>query len=128
MMEGVPQTYVFLLCSLAFIAGLILLALCILIFRALDQIVGSAIGGDPFVTANADRLSHIGWLLVSVYGVQFVMGAAMGILLPDQLKDNIQFGAFEISPIGILAMLLVFVLAQIFRHGSEMRAELEGTV
>jgi hypothetical protein len=31
-------------------------------------------------------------------------------------------------PVGVIAILMIFVLAQIFRRGSEMRAELEATV
>jgi len=33
-----------------------------------------------------------------------------------------------ISVTGLFAVLLIFVLAQIFRRGSEMRAELVGTI
>ena len=33
-----------------------------------------------------------------------------------------------LSPGGLFAVLMIFVLARIFRHGSEMRADLEGTV
>jgi hypothetical protein len=130
MMEGVPRAHVFGIVALAMVAGLALLALAILIFRAIHQIVESAIGGDPFIVENADRLSRIGWLLVSVFAVQFAMSTAMGVLIPEQLRDNLQFDGFGagFSPLGLLAILLVFVLAQIFRHGAHMRAELEGTV
>lgn len=129
-LEGVRAGYVMMIVGLACLAGMILLALAILVFRAIQQIVDSAISGDPFVVENADRLSRIGWLVVAIYGVQFAMGVAMGVLVPPQLKDNLKFGGFglDFSPLGLLAILLVFVLAQIFRHGSEMRAELEGTV
>ena len=34
----------------------------------------------------------------------------------------------HISMIGLFTVLLIFVLAQIFRRGSEMRAELAGTI
>jgi len=129
-MHGVPQGYVFLIVALAVLAGIVLLALAILIFHALRQIIGSAIGGDPFITRNADRLARIGWLLVAIYGVQFAMATAMGMMVPATLKDHLKFDGFgmDFSPLGLLAILLVFVLAQIFRHGSEMRAELEATV
>jgi hypothetical protein len=127
-LEGVPRSYVVLIVAMAVMAGLALLALAMLIFRAIDQIVGSAVAGDPFIVENADRLARIGWLLVGALGVQFAMGATLGALVPAQLKDNVQFDGFEFSPIAILAILLIFVLAQIFRRGSEMRAELEGTV
>lgn len=128
MVEGVPRDQVVLIAALAVAAGLVLLALAVLILRSIDQIVGSAIGGDPFIVENADRLARIGWLLVAIYGVQFAVGAAMGVLVPVQLKDNLKFDGFDFSVVGVLAILLIFVLAQIFRRGSEMRAELEGTV
>jgi len=129
-LHGVSQGYVFFIVGLAVLAGIVILALAILIFWAVRQIVGSATGGDPFVIENADRLSRIGWLLVGIYGAQFAMGIAMGMMVPPQLKDHLKFDGFgfDFSPLGVLAILLVFVLAQIFRHGSQMRAELEGTV
>ena len=34
----------------------------------------------------------------------------------------------HISVTGLFAVLLIFVLAQIFRRGSDMRAELAGTI
>jgi hypothetical protein len=128
MMEGVPREHVMLIVALAMLTGIVLLGLCILIFRAIDQIVASAMSGDPFVLENADRLQRIGWLLVGIYGAQFCMGVVLGVMVPPQLKDNLKFDGFDFSPLGILAVLLVFVLAQIFRHGAEMRSELEGTV
>jgi len=129
-LHGISQGYVFFIVGLAVFTGIVILALAILIFWAVRQIVGSATGGDPFVTLNADRLARIGWLLVAIYGAQFAMGIAMGAMVPPQLKDHLKFDGFgfDFSPLGVLAILLVFVLAQIFRHGSQMRAELEGTV
>jgi hypothetical protein len=129
-LHGTSQGYVFLIVGLAVLAGLGLLTLAALIFRALQQIVSSATGGDPFVSQNADRLGRIGWLLVAIYGVQFAMKAVMGLMVPPHLKDHLHFDGFgfDFSPLGALAILLVFVLAQIFRHGSDMRAELEATV
>ena len=129
-LKGVSREYVFLIVALAVLAGIAILALAILIFWAVRQIVSSATHGDPFVALNADRLVRIGWLLVGIYGVQFALTTAMGVMVPPQLKDHLKFDGFglDFSPLGALAILLVFVLAQIFRHGSEMRAELEGTV
>lgn len=129
-LHGVSQGYIFLIVALAVLAGLVILALAILIFWAVRQIVTSATSGDPFVVENANRLARIGWLLIGIYGVQFAMGAAMGVMVPAQLKDHLKLDGFgpDFSPLSLLAILLVFVLAQIFRHGSDMRSELEGTV
>ena len=46
---------------------------------------------------------------------------------PPHEQRYVQAG-FDLSPIGVLAVLLIFVLAQIFHRGAQMRAELEGTV
>ena len=51
-----------------------------------------------------------------------------GTFIPDNLKDHVSVGLGGFSASGILAVLMIFVLAQIFRHGSAMRAELEGMV
>jgi len=128
-LKGVPTGHVFLIVALAVLFGIAILAVAILIFHAVRQIVDSAVSGDPFVVENADRLARTGWLLVGVYALQFCAGAMIAIMIPLQLKNDIKldFGG-GISPVGLLAILLIFVLAQIFRHGSEMRAELEGTV
>ena len=130
LMDGVPRGHVILIVALAVLAGIAILALAILTFHAVRQIVDSAVSGDPFVVENADRLARIGWLLVGIYGVQFAMTVTMAAIVPAQLKGHMKFDGFgpDFSPLGILAILLIFVLAQIFRHGSEMRAELEGTV
>lgn len=129
-LAGVSRGYVMLIVSLVVLTGVAILAMAMLIFRAIQQIVGSATGGDPFIVENADRLARIGWVLMGIYGVQFVMAAALGVMVPAQLKGHLKFDGFgfDFSPLGVLAILLVFVLAQIFRHGSQMRAELEGTV
>ena len=129
-LQGVSRSYVFLIVGVAVLAGIAILALAILIFHAIRQIVASAVGGDPFVVENADRLARIGWLLVGVYAVQFAMRVITTAMVPVQLKDHLKFDGFgfDFSPLGVLAILLVFVLAQIFHHGSRMRDELEGTV
>ena len=81
---------------------------------------------DPFVEDNARRLMQIGWLLVAMQIVGLTAGMIVS-LFPQAMRDHVQAG-FDPSPIGILAVLLIFVLAQIFRRGAQMRAELEGTV
>jgi hypothetical protein len=112
LLEGVPRSHVMLIAAMAVLAGIAILVLAILIFRAIQQIVVSATGGDPFVARNADRLARVGWLLVGIYVVQFVMHAAMGVMVPVQLKNHLKFDGlgFDFSPLGVLAILLVFVL------------------
>jgi hypothetical protein len=112
--------------AMAIAAGVICIALAAWIFILTARIIDTASHGDPFVAQNADRLNHIGFLLVAIQVVGFVTETALN-MLPDKIKDHVS-GGFDVSASGILAALLIFVLAQIFRRGSEMRAELEGTV
>lgn len=81
---------------------------------------------DPFVEDNARRLMQIGWLLLAMQVVGLGADTLMS-LFPKEINDHVHAG-FDLSPIGILAALLIFVLAQIFRQGAQMRADLEGTV
>lgn len=80
--------------------------------------------GDPFITANADRLVRIGWGLLGVQLVHLAAGGFIGrlaILGVDTATWTPQFG-------GWLGVLLAFVLARVFRRGAEMRDELAMTV
>ena len=59
--------------------------------------------------------------------VGFTVDALMN-LFPPSITENVSVGYDGFSAAGVLAAPLIFVLAQIFRRGSEMRAELEGTI
>jgi hypothetical protein len=48
-------------------------------------------------------------------------------MVPERLAHEMNVN-FDMSPVGLMGVLLIFVLAQIFRRGAQMRAELEGTV
>jgi len=120
-LAGVPS--IALLLALA--AGIAVLAF--LFLRQLRRIVDSVADGDPFVPANADRLRNMGWLAVAM---QVLLIPATGLViwfdaLPQKpnvhYSDNTSFG-------GLVLAMLLFVLARVFRVGSAMRDELEGTV
>jgi hypothetical protein len=99
--------------------------------------VETAILGDPFVVSNAARLNQIGWLLLAIEVVDVTFGMVMQLAFPNlphlgnghpNIGDiDVDFGP-HLSFVGLLAVLLIFVLAQVFRRGSEMRDELEATV
>jgi hypothetical protein len=123
--KDVPITLIFVGGAVACATGMFLLALLTVMLLLTVQIVNSA-ETDPFVEANARRLMQIGWLLLTMQVVGFAATMIMS-LFPKELNAHIEVG-FDLSPIGILAALLIFVLAQIFRRGAQMRDELEGTV
>ena len=103
-----------------------IVALFTLVLALIARIVDSAATGDPFVVGNAERLNRIGWLLLAIQGVGLTTKIFI-VELPKKLSADLHFG-FDASLSGLFAILLVFVLAQIFRRGSQMRDELEGTV
>jgi hypothetical protein len=125
-MHGLSMTQIVAAASLAIGGGVICIALAAWMFILTARIIDTASTGDPFVTVNADRLNHIACLLLAIQAVGLAFDIAMN-LFPDPIKNDISVG-FDVSATGVLAALLIFVLAQIFRRGSEMRSELEGTV
>lgn len=126
--EGVPLITILAAALFLVAGGLIGTVLVLFAVRATHGIVETAIAGDPFVGDNAERLKRIGWLLLGVMVVQFLSTTMVVAIAPDNnIAGHIE-GGDGISLTGLLAVLLIFVLARIFRHGSEMRADLEGTV
>jgi hypothetical protein len=114
--------------ALAAYAGAIAaLALIQLILRALRRVVASASVGDPFIEANAVDLVRVAWLLLGVNVIDALLKPMVYLLAPAAVRAKIH-DTVHISITGLFAVLLIFVLAQIFRRGSDMRAELAGTI
>jgi hypothetical protein len=111
----------------AFTGAIAALALVQFILRALRRVVTSASVGDPFIEANASDLVRVAWLLLGVNVVDALIKPTVYLLAPAAARAKIH-GTVHISVTGLFAVLLIFVLAQIFRRGSDMRAELAGTI
>ncbi|MCJ8191621.1 DUF2975 domain-containing protein [Sphingomicrobium aestuariivivum] len=91
------------------------------------HLVRSVERGDPFTEENADRLRAMGWtsLLIQL----LVIGAtASARWLGSFLSDLERYGDLGINGAGFLLPLVLFILARVFRLGTQMRADLEGTV
>lgn len=104
---------------------LIVIGLIGLIMRNLLTIITSVKQGDPFARVNAARLRAIGWVMIALQVIGYPLAVMAG-----RVAD--MFGPSDVGPDldlnGILAILLVFILAGIFEYGAEMREDLEGTV
>jgi hypothetical protein len=111
----------------AFVGAIVALALVQLILRALRRVVASASVGDPFIEANAAELVRVAWFLLGVEVIAALIKPMVYLLAPDAVRARVH-GLVHVSVTGLFAVLLIFVLAQIFRRGSEMRAELAGTI
>jgi hypothetical protein len=126
--DGITRDTIFAV-AIPVVAVLLVVALLLaLVFHLIAKIVETTILGDPFIGMNAVRLNQIGCLLLGMEVLGWVMKLALEPVLhklPHGMRS--EFG-FDFSPIGLLGILLVFVLAQVFRRGSEMRDELESTV
>jgi hypothetical protein len=134
--HGIARTDAMKIGYLVVIGVLLSFTLIFFAVRAVAAIVQTAISGDPFVNDNARRLTRIGALLVALVAIELATSMAVNGTMkrladahhvPVSAIGGFTFGP-DLSPIGLFAILLIFVLAQIFRRGSEMRAELEGTV
>ena len=96
----------------------------ILLTRLL-AIVETVRRGDPFVAGNAARLQTMAWVLLSLELLHLAVGAiAAAVSSPSQPLDL----DWNFSVSGWLAVLLLFVLARVFDHGTRLRDDLEGTV
>ncbi len=105
-------------------------ALVFFFFGKLRAIIGTVGEGDPFVPENAERLSLMAWLLLAVQVLMIPIGGLALIVAKwaDQLDhSNITVDA-GLDLEGILMVIVLFILARVFKHGADMRADLEGTV
>ncbi len=112
--------------TLVLLVGLGVLVLGIAFVRRMIAIVGSVAVGTPFIPENARRLRQMAWLVVASQGFAFVAGI-MSAWLSAHLPQGNHVG-FEVSFEGILTALLLFVLAQVFEHGTRLTDDAEGTV
>ena len=94
------------------------------LFTALRAIIAAVRAGDPFTLANAARLQSIGWALFGFQLLDLVQGA-MTVWFA---RLHVDFLGWTPSVGGWLAVLLVFVLARVFRVGAQMRDDLAMTV
>ena len=97
----------------------------------LGNIVKSVDGGDPFEPANADRLQRMGWLATAVLAITVALGsitAWVERVSGEAARDMPLDADFGFGGGGVLLILVLFILARVFRHGAAMREELEGTV
>lgn len=117
------------------ILALIALAIgaLVLIFRffgKLRRIIETVEEGDPFVPDNADRLTAMAWHLTAVYSLAAIMGLIAISIAPfvDMIGDGDSEFALGFDLSAIMMIIVLFILARVFRKGTEMRDDLEGTV
>ena len=95
------------------------------VFSRLLRIVESVRTGEPFIMDNAGRLRTIAWALLGLELLHICVVVIASAVSTKEVPLRIN-GNFDLT--GWLAILLLFVLAQVFLEGTRMREDLEGTV
>ncbi|MES2698189.1 MAG: DUF2975 domain-containing protein [Pseudomonadota bacterium] len=93
----------------------------------LRQIIDTVGQGDPFVAENAWRLTRMAWLALIGQLLAICAGMIGGWIDSHDQHDSFDL-EFNVSMTGFAIAIILFILARVFRKGTEMRAELEGTV
>lgn len=109
----------------AFILVALLVLLTARFLLDLRRIIGTVRHGDPFLAENARRLKGMGWLAVAVQSVWLVLVAIARWVA--QYVEGRDVPDTNLAG-GLLLILVLFILARVFRLGAEMRTDLEGTV
>lgn len=128
--QSPPRGFVWGLAALL-LAIAALVAMIVYFLLMLWRIVGTVAAGDPFVPENARRLSLMGWLALAGNILAVVIGAGAVWLarVAEVLDDDFELGEeFGFDASGLILILTLFILARVFRKGTQMRDELEGTV
>lgn len=105
------------------------LTMALRFFQALHRIVISVDRGTPFEAANALRLRDMGWLSLGVQLILIPLGAIGTWLEPYLERLGEEFPVdVGVDPGALLLVLVLFILARVFRQGAAMRADLDGIV
>jgi Protein of unknown function (DUF2975) len=110
---------------LVMVIGIASAPLTHLLLTRLLAIIETVRDGDPFVAGNAARLQTTAWALLGLELLHLAVGAVAAAVSSASEPLDLNW-SFSIA--GWLAVLLLFVLARVFDHGTRMRDDLEGTV
>lgn len=109
------------------IIGAAITAMAFHFFQLLGRIIDTVSNDDPLTVENADRLSRMGWIAL-IFQIAMIPVGALVIFLGNNVPaENLKID-YDFSLTGLLLAVVLFILARVFRHGAEMRADLEGTV
>jgi hypothetical protein len=109
-------------------AGLLAFALYVgvllFIIERVRRIFATLTAGDPFHPDNVARLRSIGFGLAALELINYVTNLVSAWAFRDQFKSV----RFPFNPTAWFAVLVVFVLAEVFREGARLRREAELTI
>ncbi len=105
------------------VAGAVQTAFMLIIVQRLRKIFGTMTAGDPFHPENVRRLRVVGLVLGLLELSRYLSGAIHAFVLrePAPQADNVNLTAW-------FAVLVVFVLSEVFREGARLRRDAELTI
>ena len=109
------------------IVAAVAVALAFLFLGKLREIINTVGEGDPFVPENANRLTYMAWVMLALQLIA-IPAFAIGIYLVKIFEGADAAVDAQIDLSGIILVIMLFILARVFRHGTAMREDLEGTV
>ena len=96
----------------------------LVIFFRLRQVFATLILGDPFRPENVGRLRIVGLGLIALEVAGYIVRLALMWAIPDHGNNR----DFSVNFSGWFAILVVFVLAEVFREGARLRRDAELTI
>lgn len=108
----------------ALLAGAAYMGGVLAIVDILRRIFVTLTAGDPFHPDNVRRLRLVGVIFGGLEVGRYVLGAVLALMMPGQIKTV--EGALNLTT--WFAVLVIFVLAEVFREGARLRNEAELTI
>ena len=106
------------------LAGAELSLICVLVIvQRLRRVFGAMTAGDPFHPDNVRRLRVIALMLALIEINDYVFGALDRFVLGSHVKT-----AFSLNLTAWFAVLVIVVLAEVFREGARLRRDAELTI
>lgn len=124
--EGVPASMIWVFAGMM-VAAAGIMALIFLFLRHMMNIVDSVAQGDPFIPDNARRLTSMAWLMLAIQLIAIPINA-LGVYISTVTEGLEAEASHGVELNGLVLVLVLFILARVFRKGAEMRDDLEGTV
>jgi hypothetical protein len=94
--------------------------------------LGSVLRGDPFGTANVQRLRAIGFILVIgapiVELVNYSLRQSLFTRVPPHPSVDLGMAGFTLPANALIGGLGAFILAEVFAYGLRLREDVEGTI
>lgn len=106
------------------IAGAAYMGGVLAIVDILRRIFMTLTAGDPFHPENVRRLRLVGMIFGGLEIGRYLVAAGLAMMMPGQVKTV--EGALNLTT--WFAVLVIFVLAEVFREGARLRNEAELTI